>query len=224
MHLEVLPPAQISVLAVLAPVIEDRSFYLAGGTALALRHGHRRSVDFDFFSASKFDPRRLANELDDAFGEFELGTADESTLYAYLQGITVSFFYYKYPLLEEPEPTEWGFGLASDVDLAAMKLEAITGRGTRKDFVDLRLLCRSGLDLDKIFQYFERKYGTRRSERYHRLRALDYFVQAEKDEMPDMLTPFDWEETKRFFTREATRILDELIEEGGKPPDNDILP
>jgi hypothetical protein len=54
---------------------------------------------------------------------------------------------------------------------------------------------------------FDRKYGTRRTDRYHRLRALAYFDDAEREPMPDILLPFDWEEAKRFFTAEATRLL-----------------
>jgi hypothetical protein len=53
----------------------------------------------------------------------------------------------------------------------AMKIEAIAGRGSRKDFVDLRVLCRAGLTLDTAFDLFDRKYGTQRTDRYHRLRS-----------------------------------------------------
>lgn len=88
-----------------------------------------------------------------------------------------------------------------------MTIEAIAGRGLRKDFIDLRVLCRTGLTLDDAFDLFERKYGTRRTDRYHRLRALAYFADAEREPMPDMHVPFDWNEAKEFFTAEATRLL-----------------
>jgi hypothetical protein len=103
--------------------------------------------------------------------------------------------------------TPWGFGLASDDDIAAMKLEAIAGRGSRKDFIDMRLLCRKGLSLERVFALFEAKYGVRRTDFYHRLRALAYFDDAEQQPMPEMLEQFDWEEAKSFFTTEATRLL-----------------
>ena len=79
--------------------------------------------------------------------------------------------------------------------------------GARKDFVDLRILCGSGLTLETIFDLFERKYGTRRTDRYHRLRALAYFEDAEQEPMPDLLSPFDSQEAKRFFAAEAARLL-----------------
>lgn len=57
--------------------------------------------------------------------------------------------------------------------------------------------------------------GVRRSDsqawRYHRLRAPAYFDDAEREPMPDLLIPFDWEEAKRFFTAEAARLLDREI-------------
>ena len=64
-----------------------------------------------------------------------------------------------------------------------------------------------GLTLDAAFDVFEQKYGTRRTDRYHRLRALAYFADAEREPMPDMRMPFDWNEAKQFFTAEATRLL-----------------
>lgn len=71
----------------------------------------------------------------------------------------------------------------------------------------MRVLCDAGLTLDAAFDLFDRKYGTRRTDRYHRVRALAYFDDVEREPMPDMLVPFDWDEAKRFFTAEATRLL-----------------
>lgn len=207
MHPEILTPTQITVLDGLTSIPAVREFYLAGGTALALRHGHRRSVDFDFFRQDPFDTQELALALERAFTEVERLPSGEQTLYVRLRDVTTSFFQYPYRLLEEVESTGWGFGLASDADIAAMKIEAIVGRGARKDFVDLRTLCHNGMEIDAAFEFFERKYGTRRSDRYHRLRALSYFDDAELEPMPDMLVTFDWAEAKSFFTAEAKRLL-----------------
>ncbi len=207
MHTEILTATQLAVLDGLTAVPAVREFYLAGGTALALRHGHRRSVDFDFFRSTPFTEQELLVTLERAFPGLERLPAGEQTLYVRLSGVTTSFFLYPYRQLENVEATPWGFGLASDSDIAAMKIEAIAGRGSRKDFIDLRVLSRAGLSLDAAFELFDRKYGTQRTDRYHRLRALAYFEDAEREPMPDMLIPFDWDEAKRFFTAEATRLL-----------------
>jgi hypothetical protein len=207
MHTEILTPAQITVLERLTPLAEVPPFYLAGGTSLGLRYGHRRSIDFDFFRPDAFDGDGLVRALDGAFAHVESLPSGPNTVHVRLEGVSASFFRLPYPLLERPEPTDWGFGLAADGDVAAMKLEAIAGRGSRKDFVDLRTLCRSGLTLEQVCALFERKYGTTRSDLYHRLRALAYFDDAERQPMPDMVVPFDWEEAKRFFRTEAQRLL-----------------
>lgn len=209
MHPEILTAAQVAVLDSLTAVPAVGEFYLAGGTALALRHGHRRSVDFDFFRHTTFDVQALALALEGACGNLERLPAGGDFLYVRLFGVTTSFFRYPYRQLEEIEPTPWGFGLASDLDIAAMKIEAVAGRGSRKDFIDLRVLCGAGISLDLAFDAFERKYGTRRTDRYHRLRALAYFDDAEREPLPDLLVPFDWNEAKRLFTAEAARLLED---------------
>jgi hypothetical protein len=207
MFTEVLTATQLRVLDGLTAVRALQEFYLAGGTALALRHGHRRSIDFDFFRPNDFDTQELVLALERAFADLQRLPSGAQTLYVRLFHVTTSLFRYPYPLLEPVTPTPWGFGLASDADIAAMKIEAIAGRGSRKDFIDLCVLCRSGLTLDAAFDLFDRKYGTGRTDRYHRLRALGYFEDAEREPMPDMLIPFDWDEAKGFFTGEATRLL-----------------
>ena len=207
MHLEILTPAQIAVLEELTRLPALASFYLAGGTALALRHGHRRSIDFDFFRADAFDGFALRTTLDTFPRTIEWMPSGEHTLHLRIDHVDVSFFRYPYPLLMPTEPTRWGFGLASDQDIAAMKLEAVAGRGSRKDFVDLRLLCGTGMDLEQVFTLFERKYGTQRTDRYHRLRALTFFDDAEQQPMPYMLLPHDWEETTAYFRAEVQRLL-----------------
>ena len=211
MRTEILTASQRAVLDALTPLAWPGAFYLAGGTALALRHGHRRSIDFDFFRPDPFDAAAVLAELESVFDIVERMPSGPRTVYVRLRGVTTSFFEYKYPLLEPAEATSWGFGLAADLDIAAMKVEAVAGRGSRKDFVDLRMLCATGLGLDEILDAFDRKYGTGRVERYHRLRALAYFEDAERQPMPEMLTAFEWDEAKRFFALESARLLREGI-------------
>jgi hypothetical protein len=129
MHPEVLTPDQLAVLERLKPLRSVRSFYLAGGTALGLRHGHRRSVDFDWFRPDGFDGRRLVASLEARFADLQRLPSGRNTVYVRLKGVTASFFKLPYPLVEAVESTSWGFGLASDGDIAAMKLEAIAGYG-----------------------------------------------------------------------------------------------
>lgn len=114
-------------------------FYLAGGTALALQIGHRDSIDFDFFTEQGFDTARLFDVLAGAFQGLPLVTVqderDTLTVVA-ADAIKLSFMRYTYPLLR-PLVRSDHFDLADIADIGCMKLTAITGRGTMKDYVDL---------------------------------------------------------------------------------------
>jgi len=86
-------------------------------------------------------------------------------------------------------------------------LAAISGRGSRKDFIDLYIILRGGLSLEEFFRWLPQKYGEGRSNAYHVLKSLTYFEDAESEPMPKMLEPFNWDECKAFFVREAHAIV-----------------
>jgi hypothetical protein len=186
-----------------------RTFYLAGGTALALHLGHRRSRDFDFFRAQDFLPQELLSTLRDGNGLDVLQEAP-GTLTVRLRGVPTSFFRYDYPLLRPLVETPWGLPLADPDDIAPMKLSALAGRGSRKDFVDLYAYAHRVAPLTQVFQRFREKYRGVTIDPYHLLRSLTYFADAEAEPMPEVLDEVAWETVKAFFRAEATRLLHEL--------------
>lgn len=116
-----------------------QGFYLAGGTALALQIGHRDSIDFDFFTEQGFDTSRLFDLLGSAFQGIPLvKVQDERNTLTVVAASTIklSFMRYPYPLLRPVVRSEH-FDLADIADIGCMKLSAITGRGTMKDYIDL---------------------------------------------------------------------------------------
>jgi hypothetical protein len=205
MRIDILTPTQLEALERLKLVPELRSFYLAGGTALALHLGHRRSEDFDLFLDGALDPEALRRSLE----EHVVGTRFRSqavmTLYVEVGGVITSFFGLRRPLVDSPGATPWGFSIAGVDDIAAMKLEAIASRGSRKDFVDLFFICRDRA-LRTVFELHAARYQGASHDPYHRLRALTYFDDAEAEPMPAMLAPLDWDELKRFFVDEAAAL------------------
>jgi len=135
-------------------------FYLAGGTALALQIGHRDSVDFDFFTPEPFDTTALSEELNTIFtGHTVQKTQDErDTLSVLIDGcVRASFFTYPYPLvgttLDEPY-----LRIASKDDIACMKLSAITGRATEKDYVDIFFLLKE-YSLEHVLKLAQKKFA-----------------------------------------------------------------
>jgi hypothetical protein len=185
-----------------------RSFYLAGGTACALHIGHRRSRDFDFFSRAEFEVFAIQNALRNQ-GRFVIDYSDSNTLVGRFDGIKISLFHYAYPLLEDTVDF-LGVRVASLVDIGCMKIDAISSRGTKRDFVDLLFALRNlGLDLGAILGHFEQKYRPDSYNRYHLLKSLVYFDDADKEPEPDMLVDFSWDATKRFYV-ESVRSLSVL--------------
>jgi hypothetical protein len=176
-------------------------FYLAGGTALALHLGHRRSVDLDFFTPERFEDGALLQRLD----SFSLTARDRQTLHGEISGTKVSFLAYEYPVLF-PQTSFLGVSVADPRDIACMKISAITSRGARRDFIDLYAATRL-YGMPELLRLFHQKYARVNYSRLHVLKSLTYFEDAEKDPMPEMLAPIPWTEVKSFFLREAPPLL-----------------
>ncbi len=192
-HLEVLPETQQHLLDTLSaqPFISD--FYMAGGTCLALQIGHRQSVDFDFFIPSDFSTSAIVNKLAE-IGSYERGNEERNTINGSLNEVRISFFGYKYRIIEDFKVYK-GIQLAGLKDIAAMKLEAIAGRGSKKDFFDIYFLLQQ-FSLEEIFSFHAQKYGIGLSNQYHHLKSLVYFADAEEEIMPVMLQPVKWPDVK----------------------------
>lgn len=201
---DVLSREQSSALATLAGAGIGSAYYLAGGVGLALRLGHRRSVDFDFFYPGD-DPTPPLRAALIRMPDLRVDEEKQGTINATLRNVKVSFLSYPYPLLEPTESLLPGIPVASLADIAAMKLSTIIARGKRRDFVDLFEICRK-LPLERVIEAFRKKAG---GEGYNPLivaKALVYFADAEKDPMPVLLRPCDWGEVTRFFSAEVQRL------------------
>jgi hypothetical protein len=202
----VLTATQQAVLERLSAVPVVHTFYLAGGTGLALHLGHRRSVDFDFFRQEQFDPNRLLAELG-SLGPGPVHQAQQDTLTVELRGVATSFFAYAPAPVRALVPSPWAFKIAAVEDIAAMKLGAIAGRGSRKDFIDLYCICRQRLPLAEALRVFDEKFRGVPYERYHLLKSLTYFDDAEAEPLPDMIASVPWKDVKAFFLREAPSLF-----------------
>ncbi|MBI2817560.1 MAG: nucleotidyl transferase AbiEii/AbiGii toxin family protein [Acidobacteria bacterium] len=181
-----------------------KPFYLAGGTGLALRLGHRRSDDLDFFSTSAFEEEALLGRLNQC-NEFALLARSVSTLHANIRGTKVSFIGYPYPVLFPPDKF-LGVDVADLRDVASMKISAVASRGTRRDFIDLFMVSQQH-GLPVLLECFVKKFERVNYSVPHILKSLTYFDDAEQDPIPDMLVPLDWEEVKKFFAVEAPKLL-----------------
>lgn len=180
-------------------------FYLAGGTGLALHLGHRISEDLDFFSPISVDSKSLRERLFD-LGSIRVEMEKEGTLWVTLNETKLSFIEYHYPLIE-PVDDYQGCRLASMKDIACMKLDVLSSRGSRKDFIDLYFVMKVGHSLQEIFLWFERKFRGIEYNKGHLLKSLIFFDDAEREPELQMLKHCQWSDVKRFFEQEAKRIV-----------------
>jgi hypothetical protein len=212
-HPEALAPASQELLGRLAtrPWAED--FYLAGSAALALHLGHRPVRDLDLMSGTN---RLNGPERRDLLGELlalspgtEVETARDGYLFARVSGVGLRFFYYPYPQADPGEEIA-GLAVASLADLGLMKLGAIISRGTRRDFVDLFLLCRE-LPLGELLERAGDKFGHVRDFPLQALKGLADLSQIDGEPMPRLARPLDWEAVAAWLAEEVRRLGRERV-------------
>ena len=203
-HREVITEAVERTLRDLQRISALTNFYLAGGTGLALHVGHRRSIDLDFFTREPFGPEAILGRLEKLDG-LQVLAKDLETLHLNLRETKVSFLGYRYPLLF-PCLALHEVKIADPRDIACMKISAIAGRGTKRDFIDLYAVSKH-YELEQLLAWFKEKYAQANYSMMHILKSLTYFEEAEKDPMPDMLVGLTWERVKQFFATETPRLL-----------------
>jgi hypothetical protein len=201
-----LHPAAVSV--TLLQVLRDlqdktaaAGFALAGGTSLALRLGHRVSVDLDFFTGSDFHPEKLAASLPAGHGSIT-GIAD-GTLQLVINGIKVEFLKHAYPQLADHDLID-DLRMWSLADVSAMKLNAIANRGSKKDFSDVVALL-DLFPLPAMIAHYQVKY--RPASLLMVIRSLAWFEDAEAEPDPVTLNGNTWPDIRETISR-AIRTLE----------------
>ena len=193
LSLQTIHPDTLGLLRCLASQPELAQTRLVGGTALALQYGHRQSIDLDFFGA-------FSEEMEDIIamlGKMENVTITHHTkriVQTIINQIKVDFVDYShYQWIDKPINGD-GFILASDKDIAAMKVNAIIGRGTRKDFIDLYVLLEH-YSLSDILTFYKHKYPE--FSEYRALLSMTYFDDAEAQDFPRMFIDASWDKMKQ---------------------------
>lgn len=172
---------------------ELAGFHLAGGTSLALQLGHRLSIDLDLFGYSEnFNSTELFRKFQQQFAKVEPRHDAGTILQVTINDVMVDIVNYRYPPLEPPLVID-GIRLLSKKDIAAMKISAIGGRGSKKDFIDLYFLVQE-YTLAEIVNFAEMKFKD--VNLFHAVKSLTYFDDAELLLNPVMLEKVSWDEVK----------------------------
>ena len=175
---------------------EFNDFALVGGTSLALQMGHRVSVDIDLFGRCEIDEAFFLNKISTQ-GDVHVLRKSRNILICAVDGIKVDFVNYHYPLLEDILLID-GIRMASKIDIAAMKINAVAGRGSKKDFIDIFYLL-NYFTIEQMLGFYLSKYQD--GSEFMARKSLTYFEDADLEEMPVLFENISWNEIKQ-------RILD----------------
>lgn len=202
LHYKTIDERTLGLLKNLMQLTEFAEMRLVGGSALALHIGHRTSVDIDLFGKLSIDEIGLSKAVN-SLGEANIIRKSPNISIYIINRIKVDFVNYPFAWLENVVEKD-GIRLAGKKDIAAMKLSAITGRGTKKDFIDLFYLLRE-FTLEEMMGYYKKKFPE--ASEFLVLKSLNYFGDAESDETPNIFEEITWPEIKIFLKVEITDYL-----------------
>jgi len=208
LHKETVSQTTLDLIKKLQKDPEFSEFILVGGTSLALQIGHRISVDIDFFTREDFDINDSLEYLEQNYA-FQMQFSRKNTLKGIIQGVFVDFIKHDYKIIDKLVEEE-GVKLAPKPDLAAMKVNAITGDGTRvKDFIDVYFLLQE-FTFGELIEFYKEKYATRND--FHAVKSLTYFEDIIPEEWPRMLREKDLtlEKVKNKLEKEREHYLKTL--------------
>jgi len=206
LHFETIEPETFSVLEKLMRIKVLEPFSLVGGTALSLRYGHRTSVDIDLFNHVKFDNDPIVLALKKEFGK-GYNTESKSVrwgIFCYLNDIKVDIVYHLH-LPIRPIDVNGKIRMYSNEDIIAMKLNAILGRGKKKDFWDLYELLHH-YSLKDMILFHETKFPEQ-NLLITIPQAITYFEDAEESEDPISLKGQTWKSVKKFIQQKVNDFL-----------------
>jgi predicted nucleotidyltransferase component of viral defense system len=190
---ETVEPATLGLLKQLVAVPELKSFRLVGGTALSLLFGHRQSIDLDFFTDESLEKDVLIPALEDGFGKIiTVNDRSKSIYQCIIQNVKVDFVCVQDPFLNPVQLIE-GIPFADIKDLIALKLNAVKGRGVKKDFWDVARLLQE-YSLNDLFQFYHDRF--KYDDTFAMRRSIAYFNDAENDIDPKSLDGMTWEKVK----------------------------
>ncbi|WP_114936459.1 nucleotidyl transferase AbiEii/AbiGii toxin family protein [Mucilaginibacter endophyticus] len=194
---ETVEPATLELLKKIVSFPGFEQFRLVGGTALSLLYGHRLSIDLDFFTDQPLDKEFIKETLNDNFDQVTSENDRFKSIYQCLiENIKVDFVSVKDPFTYSAQIIE-GIPIADIRDLAALKLNAVKGRGVKKDFWDIAKLLEF-YSFEKLFQFYHDRYTY--DDTFAVIRSVVYFADAENTIAPESLDGMTWDKVKQTIT------------------------
>ena len=206
LHAETVEPRAFSVLKQLMEMPEMQGFSLVGGTALSLLYGHRISVDLDLFSNKSFENDVIIHALEK---KFETSFVNRLTnprfgIFSFIDEVKIDIIRHPHSLIR-PELNIEDIRMFSTEDIIAMKVQAILGRGKKKDFWDIAELLQH-FSIADFIRFHKEKYATQ-NLLITVPHAITYFADAEESEDPVSLKKQTWDGVKKFINAKVNDYL-----------------
>ena len=206
LHTSTVEPHTLSILRKLMSIDRLDSFYLAGGTCLSLKYGHRKSIDLDLFSLKDFTNEDLLEILEVEKIPFEYRNSNNPIgLFGYIDDVKIDFVKHHYFKQVRETVQEEGIRMFSVEDIMAMKIFAMLKRAQKKDFWDIAELLQ---------HYSVQDFITAYSKKYPNMQllisipyALTYFADADESEDPVSLKGQTWERVKKTIQQQVNEYL-----------------
>ena len=203
MHTEIFSDTQNELLPYLKSF--QRSFFMVGGTAIALHVGHRRSIDFDLYTPSQLVKNRIKNKLQQIpFKQIPI-FEDIDQLHLQINNVKVTFFNYPYPI-QHPVKVNSFITIPSLLSLASMKAFALGRRAKWKDYVDLFFILRNYHSIQDICREAEINFGNQFSEKLFREQLAFHKDINYSEAIEYLIPPVSEEEIKQFLIDKAMDI------------------
>lgn len=193
LHKNAVEPVTLGLLEKICRLPQLADFALGGGTNIALRKGHRFSIDLDFFTNKPFDTTSVYKIITGSFKNTELVFEQNQTMMFIIDGVKVDFVLYPFEW-SQPFDITGGARLISPEDIIPMKLQAISNRFSKKDFWDIEILLET-YPLNRMMELFKLKFPP--VDTGYIVHSLTNFENAGTEEDPVCLIPKGWETVKQ---------------------------
>jgi Nucleotidyl transferase AbiEii toxin, Type IV TA system len=197
MHIDILNNEQKELLPFLSKYA--KSYYLVGGTAIALHLGHRASIDFDLFTLKKINGTLVKKQVATAGFPSDVIVHLPDQIHFVLNNVKLTFF--QFPFEVNAEIKHNNFRIPDLLTLGAMKAFALGGRGKWKDYVDLYFILKKNITTQEISQKAKEIFKDSFNPLLF-LKQLSYFKDMDYQEQVEYMPGFeiDNDSIKKFLT------------------------